>query len=131
MSQKTEATLHQDVPALEGQIEEDSPSTVPYETRIAGTAYESRPSVVAQLRVGEQVQLIREAKNRHDSNAIKAVRKGAKCFGYVNASMAACLAPEMDLSGKPLDAIIKSISATTIPSESRLIIIEFRRPDLP
>jgi hypothetical protein len=57
-------------------------------TKVVGVTFEGRQSVVAELRVGEYLELISEPDNPHDSNAIKVVRENGQQVGYIDRDLA-------------------------------------------
>lgn len=70
-----------------------------YETRVAGVSFDNRQQLVARLKHGEPIQLIREPNNPHDPNAIAVKRGTGEQLGYVPAYLAAELAQEIDRRG--------------------------------
>src|ERR1700758_3718467 len=63
-----------------------------FHTKIVGVSFEGRQDVVAGLRVGYDVDLVRQPENPKDANAI-AVRYGALQVGFLRAGIAKHLAP--------------------------------------
>jgi single-stranded-DNA-specific exonuclease len=70
-----------------------------FHTKIAGVSFEGRQDVIAGLRVGADLELRREPKNPHDSNAI-AVHYGNLQLGFFNRKIAAHLAPLIDAGAR-------------------------------
>jgi single-stranded-DNA-specific exonuclease len=66
-----------------------------FHTKIKGVTFEGRQDTIEGLSVGKELDLVREAGNPHDANAI-AVRYGTLPLGYIAAGMAAHLAPAID-----------------------------------
>ena len=100
----------------------------PIETNVVGVTYEGRQSIVALLKVGEKVLLVREPNNPHDNNAIKVIRQNGQCFGFISRSGAASLASRFDEYGKPVEAIVKSITGGNFPSGVLGVKIQFNVP---
>jgi hypothetical protein len=67
-----------------------------YDERVVGSSYDGRQTVLRKLKLDETIQLCREPNNSYDSNAIRVERINGECFGYINRSLAAQLAPRMD-----------------------------------
>lgn len=64
-------------------------------TKVAGVSFEGRQDLLAGLREGDALALVRQPENEHDRNAI-AVRIGALQIGYLNKGIARRLAPKID-----------------------------------
>jgi single-stranded-DNA-specific exonuclease len=79
-----------------------------FHTKIAGVSFEGRQDVIAGLRGGAPLQLIRQSDNPHDANAI-AVFYGDLQLGFLNRNMAAHLAPSID-AGTRYRATIASLT---------------------
>ena len=79
-------------------------------TVVVGTTFQGRQRVVAQLALGEQVQLVREPTNPHDQNAILVVRRTGAAVGYINRHSAAALAPHFDACGRPVSAVVITLA---------------------
>lgn len=82
-------------PALRG-IEEAGA----FYTKVAGVTFEGRQALVAQVRPGEALRLVREPANPHDPHAVAVCREGGERLGYVSAALAARLAPSMDAGAR-------------------------------
>lgn len=65
-------------------------------TKAAGVTFENRQDIVRQLREGERLNLVREADNVHDPNAIRIERADGSQVGYLNTRLAKNLAPYID-----------------------------------
>ncbi|TLN16488.1 single-stranded-DNA-specific exonuclease RecJ, partial [bacterium] len=65
-------------------------------TKVVGVTFENRQEIVRQLHEGEKLNLVREADNGHDPNAIRAERADGSQVGYLNARLAKNLAPYID-----------------------------------
>jgi single-stranded-DNA-specific exonuclease len=66
-----------------------------FHTKIAGVSFEGRQDVIAGLRAGAPLDLVREPDNPHDRNAI-AVHYGNLQLGFFNRRLAARIAPVID-----------------------------------
>ena len=69
-------------------------------TKVAGVTFEGRQALVAQVRPGEPLRLVREPANPHDPHAVAVCRDGGERLGYVSAALAARLAPSMDAGAR-------------------------------
>jgi single-stranded-DNA-specific exonuclease len=77
-------------------------------TKIVGISFEGRQDLIAGLAPGDQLALVREPENPHDSNAI-AVRFGRLHLGYVRREIASRLTPNFD-AGERYGASVGSIT---------------------
>src|SRR5215469_12620486 len=68
---------------------------VSFNTKVAGVSFEGRQDVLAGLREGDPLALVRQPDNMHDPNAI-AVMRGTIHVGFLNKDMARKLAPKFD-----------------------------------
>lgn len=75
---------------------------------LAGWRYAEAAAVWPELNVGEPLELVREADNPHDANAVRVQWRGRK-LGYVPRRQNAALAWGLD-RGAPLRARISRIS---------------------
>lgn len=66
-----------------------------FNTKIVGVTHEGRQDLVAGVRPGEPLALVREPDNEHDPRAI-AVRYGNLKLGYLRRAIAARIAPNID-----------------------------------
>jgi single-stranded-DNA-specific exonuclease len=64
-------------------------------TKVVGVSFEGRQSVLGGLAPGDPLELVREADNAYDSNAL-AVRYGRLQLGYLRREIAQRLAPNVD-----------------------------------
>ena len=64
-------------------------------TKILGVSFEGRQDIVAGLRSGDELELVREPENAYDANAI-AVRFGSLQVGFLRRQIAKHLAPVID-----------------------------------
>lgn len=69
----------------------------------------SRQDIIAQLSPGDRLYLEREPYNDHDGNAIRVVSPSGDQIGYLRATVAAELAPEMD-DGLVVAAMVTDIT---------------------
>ncbi|MBB1125790.1 HIRAN domain-containing protein [Thiospirillum jenense] len=99
------------------------------ETKVVGVAYEGRQAIVALLKVGEEVQLVREPNNPYDGNAIKVVRHTGQCFGFINKSLAVELAPQFDNHGSPIKAMIIAMTGGYSSDANIGVTIQFNLPE--
>ena len=106
-----------------------SASKKPIETKVVGVTYEGRQSIVALLSVGEEVQLVREPDNPYDRNAIRVVRKTGQCFGFISKFLAAGLASKFDDYGKPVEAVVTSITGGYYSDANIGVTIQFNLPE--
>ncbi len=79
-----------------------------FNTKVAGVTFEGRQDLVAGLRAGEGLSLVREPHNPYDANAI-AVRYGTLDIGYLNRDLARKLAPLFD-AGEHYSAEVRHIT---------------------
>ena len=104
-------------------------STQSIETRVVGVTFENRQAVVALLTEREQVFLIREPDNAFDSNAVKVQRWDHQQIGYLNRELAKILAPRMDRYGRPIKAIVTTLTGGYNPGSRLGLLIKFRMPE--
>jgi single-stranded-DNA-specific exonuclease len=79
-----------------------------FHTKIAGVSFEGRQDVIAGLRSGVALKLVRRPENPHDANAIE-VWYGNLQLGFFNRGLAAQIAPRMD-GGARYRARVASLS---------------------
>jgi len=87
---------------------------------LAGFRYYAAAEVWGQLRVGDRLELVREAHNPHDGNAVAVAWRGRK-LGYVPKRDNPALAWGLD-RGEPLQARISRLA--THPNAARRIEFE-------
>ena len=75
---------------------------------LAGFRYHAGPEVWRELRVGDRLELAREADNAHDANAVRVLWRG-RMLGYVPRRENAALAWGLD-RGTPLHARISALA---------------------
>jgi cold shock CspA family protein len=107
-----------------------STQSKPIETKVVGVTYEGRQSIVALLSVGEEVQLVREPDNPYDKNAIKVVRKTGQCFGFISKVLASGFAQKFDDYGKPVKAVIISVTKGYSSDSNIGVTIQFNLPEM-
>jgi hypothetical protein len=97
---------------------------------VVGVSFDGRQTVVARCRLGDQVILRREPHNPYDGNAIMVLTAAGQQIGYINRSLAARLAPNLDAHGKDVEGTVEYLfrHATGI---NRGLTIRFCVPDLP
>ena len=99
------------------------------ETRVVGVSFNNRQAVVAQLKVGEVVCLVRDPLNPFDSNAIMVIRQNGQQIGFLNRDLAAMLSERMDRFGRLVKATISSISGGLYIDLSFGVRVKFDLPD--
>ena len=77
-------------------------------TKVVGVSFEGRQDSVGGLGSGDELQLVREAENAYDSNAV-AVRYGTLQIGFLRREIAKRLAPNID-AGDRYTARVASIT---------------------
>jgi len=77
-------------------------------TKIVGVSFEGRQDLVAGLRAGDALALVREPGNAYDANAI-AVRYGTLHLGFLRREIASKVAPKFD-SGDSYSAVVGSVT---------------------
>lgn len=65
-------------------------------SKVVGVTFDGRAALVARLKPGEQLKLVRDPHNPHDENAIKVVRSDGAQLGHVVAETAYELARTID-----------------------------------
>lgn len=85
--------------ARSGEYLDDPYSTIGdaprFHTKLAGVSFEGRQDVIAGLRDGAELRMVRQADNPYDRNAI-AVHYGQLQLGFINKGIASHIAPLMD-----------------------------------
>lgn len=66
-------------------------------TKITGVMFNQRIQYVRQLRVGEELMLVRDYSNFYDSNAIEVFDSKRNMLGYIPKETAAVVASAMDM----------------------------------
>jgi single-stranded-DNA-specific exonuclease len=103
--------------------------TLSLETKVVGMTFERRQSVVALLKVGEEVLLIREPDNPYDKNAIKVVRQNGQQFGFLNRYLAAMVSTMLDHYGRPISAVVSELGSGFYPDSSLGVRVKFDLPE--
>jgi single-stranded-DNA-specific exonuclease len=85
-----------------------------FHTKIAGVSFEGRQDVIAGLRAGAALELVRQPGNIHDRNAI-AVHYGNLQLGFFNRRLAAHIAPLLD-AGTRYRACVASLTGPSTSS---------------
>ncbi|MCL6559570.1 MAG: HIRAN domain-containing protein, partial [Firmicutes bacterium] len=65
-------------------------------SRVVGIQYENRWKNVKELKIGEEVLLLRESWNPYDPNAIRVFTTTGKDLGFIRRTLAEMLAPKID-----------------------------------
>lgn len=65
-------------------------------TKVVGVTFDARQAVIAQAREGDPLRLRREPANPHDPHAVQVTTEDGRAVGYLNAQLAARLAPAID-----------------------------------
>ncbi|KNZ71087.1 single-stranded-DNA-specific exonuclease RecJ [Thermincola ferriacetica] len=65
-------------------------------TKVVGVSFDNRQEIVARLREGEKLFLVREHNNPHDPNAVRVENRSGEQVGYLNARLAKHFAPLLD-----------------------------------
>ena len=100
----------------------------PMEVRVVGVTYENRQSVIAVMKENEQVLLVREPDNPFDCNAISVRRTNNSSVGYLPKELAARLARVFDEFGKPVTAMVTSITGKNVIDWNLGVRIRFSIP---
>lgn len=82
---------------------------------LAGWRYAEAAEVWPELRIGEPLDLVREADNPHDANAVRVQWRGRK-LGYVPRRQNAAIAWGLD-SGAPLRARVSRMTEHANPAK--------------
>ncbi len=98
-----------------------------FHTKIAGVSFEGRQDIIAGLRTGAPLQLLRRPENPHDANAI-AVHYGDLQLGFFNKRLAAHIAPRMD-GGARYSARIASLTGGAAKHRGVNIFVERECPE--
>ena len=104
-------------------------STRSIQTRVVGVSFEGRQAVVAQLDVGEECLLIRDPHNPYDRNAVKIVRQNGQQFGFLDRDLAAMVAAKLDHYGRPVKAIVTSLTGGYYVDSNLGVIVQFDLPE--
>ncbi len=80
-----------------------------FHTKVRGVSYAGRQDLIALLQVGDGLQLLREANNPADGNAVACLTEKGEKIGYLSRQIAAQLAPLMDL-GATYEAVVEDVT---------------------
>lgn len=97
-------------------------------TKIVGVSFDGRQNIVAGLFPGDDLTLVREPENAHDSNAI-AVRFGSLHLGYLRREIAQRVAPNIDI-GERYRAQVGSITGGGVRHVGVNLLVRRDRPAL-
>ncbi|MDI6869978.1 MAG: single-stranded-DNA-specific exonuclease RecJ [Bacillota bacterium] len=67
-----------------------------FHTKVVGVSFEGRQEVLAGLRPGQPLRLVREPENPHDPSAVRVETEEGVILGYLRAGLARHLGPAMD-----------------------------------
>ena len=107
-----------------------APDSEPMEISVVGVSYENRQSVIEVMKESEQVLLVREPDNPFDCNAISVRRKNNSSVGYLPREVAARLARVFDEFGKPVTAVVTSITGRHVIDWNLGVRIRFSLPTM-
>ena len=85
-------------------------ASINLETKIAGVSFYQ--DAVAQLSVGDYLELKREPENNHDSNAIAVHTEGGKQVGYLPRAVARRLSSRMDRGWEASGSVLEQWGGT-------------------
>ena len=98
-------------------------------TRVVGVSFNNRQGIVSNLQPGEKVLLVREPENQFDPHAVKVTRQDGQQFGYLDRYLAARISPQLDHYGKPIKAIVASLTGGFYRDSNFGVIVEFDLPE--
>jgi len=78
------------------------PNKQDFITKVAGVTFENRQQIIRYLRKGQNISLVRDPANPHDSNAISVRTEMGESIGFLNRELAADLASRFDRLGHPV-----------------------------
>lgn len=93
--------------------------------RLCGVTFANRQTVIAGLEPGDPIQLIREADNPHDSNAVRATAADGSTIGYLARDLAAKVSPVLGDREEPLSATIVAVHDCGLPGAPLGVEISF------
>jgi DNA helicase-4 len=102
-----------------------------HHTRVAGVTYDNRVHAIRLLSVGETITLMRRPHNPKDANAIEVLSTDSFSLGYIPATLAAEIAPQIDQLGGEIQATVKEIQPGEPVSNYLSLFIRFELPRLP
>lgn len=97
------------VEAKRKSYEENKTSANSFYTKVAGVSIGDRQHIIAGLKQGDELLLIRERDNKYDKNAIKICTLQGKQIGYIPAELAVNMAKKIDI-GEQYTAKIEKIT---------------------
>jgi single-stranded-DNA-specific exonuclease len=71
-----------------------------FHTKVVGVTFGDRQRVLAGVRAGERLRLVRDPGNPHDPHAVQVCRADGRQVGFLRAALAARLAPAMDAGAR-------------------------------
>ncbi|MDR7543361.1 MAG: single-stranded-DNA-specific exonuclease RecJ [Armatimonadota bacterium] len=71
-----------------------------FHTKVVGVTFEGRQALVAEVREGERLRLVRDPRNPRDPHAVKVCLGDGRQLGFLRASLAGRLAPSMDAGAR-------------------------------
>lgn len=71
-----------------------------FHTKVVGVTFEGRQTILASVRAGESLRLIRDPRNPRDPHAIMVCREDGRQLGFLRAALAARIAPAMDAGAR-------------------------------
>ena len=109
--------------------EDDEPLT-PREVFVSGVnrvgvCGEHRQSLIAKLRKGEPIFLVRQPNNEYDSNAVILYAANGKDIGFLPRELAKEIAPRLD-KGSPVTATVSSVERFDTEEGKRLLGVRLR-----
>ena len=100
-------------------------STRSIQAKVVGVSFEGRQTVVAQLREGEKVLLVRDPHNPYDRNAVKVVLQNGQQFGFLDRYLAATISPQLDHYGSPVSELMGGF----YPGSNLGVLVQFELPE--
>ena len=94
-----------------------------FHTKLRGVSFEGRQARIAQLAPGDRLQLLREANNPADANAIACLSADGAMLGYLSRAIAAQLAPLIDL-GAAYHASVAQVTGEAGQTHGLNILVE-------
>lgn len=71
-----------------------------FHTKVVGVTFEGRQALLAEVRTGERLRLVRDPANPRDPHAIKVCLPDGRQLGFLRATLAARLAPAIDAGAR-------------------------------
>ena len=98
------------------------------ETKVIGVTFENRQKVIASMQADEQVLLVREQDNLFDCNAVAVKRTNGHVVGYLPCEVAARVAEYFNEYGRPVNAVVISITGRHMIDAALGVRIRFSIP---